>query len=101
MFGKNINVASFDSKKRADEDDSDGGYRIALPLPKPKGSVKKIRSESDTDYDPSEEYYQDANYVYPRLESTADLDDDDFAWNPSQRKRKKSKKITNQTSMMF
>lgn len=63
-----------------------------IPLAKPKGNVKRNFSESDSDYDPTEEYYQDANFVYPRLESTADLDGDDFAWNPGQRKRKRLKK---------
>lgn len=83
------------------DDDSDDGYRITMPLAKPKGSVKRNLSDSDSDYDPNEEFYQDANYVYPRLESTAELDDGDFAWNPGQRKRKKSKKLTSQTSMNF
>ena len=82
-------------------DESFAGYHIQLPLLKPKSSVKRPLSESDSDYDPDEEYYQDANYVYPRLDSNADLDGDDFAWNPSQRKRKKSKKLLKQRSMIF
>ena len=93
-------MRSIHGTKQINEDDSDDGYRISLPLITAKKSVKRNLSESDSDYDPSEEFYQDANYVYPRLATNADLDDDDFAWNPSQRKRKKSKKLLKQTSMI-
>ena len=92
---------SIHGNKQFNEDDSDGGYRISFPPVNSKKSMKRHPSESDSDYDPSEEFYQDANYVYPRLATNADLDNDDFAWNPSQRKRKKSRKLLKQTSKAF
>eukprot|EP00795_Rhopilema_esculentum_P002491 gene2491-18154_t len=66
-------------------------YVIREPLAKPQGKIKRSRSDADSDYDPEEEYYQDANFVYPRLSTTSDLDFDDFSWNPGQRGKRKAK----------
>eukprot|EP00794_Sanderia_malayensis_P006232 gene6232-6948_t len=100
IFFNNQN-SNWNPAKVKQDSNLDDEYRITEPLPKPKGSIKRRRSESDSDYDPSEEYYQDANFVYPRLTSTSDYEDeDDFSWNPGQRTKKKPKKTLNPQSKL-
>lgn len=87
---------NFPRKPKVDGDDDikeeDGGYVIDhLPKPKSNSVKKRTHSETDSDYDPSDDsYYQDANYVYPRIDVTSDLMIDDFSWKPGQRKKPKS-----------
>lgn len=53
------------------------------PIPMPN-------SHSGSDYDPSDDaYYEDADFVYPRIDVTSEISDEDFSWRPGQRKKNK------------
>jgi len=79
-------------KPKPDLDDEENGGYIIDTLPKPQSKVKvKVQSDDDGDYDPSDDaYYQDAEFVYPRIDVTSELGADDFAWNPSKRKQNRT-----------
>jgi len=77
-------------------DEMDQGYVVDF-LPKPKSAPKRQKQtssgESDDDYDPSKDaYFQDADYVYPRIDVPESIDADDFSWRPNQTRRKKGAK---------
>ena len=94
---KKINLANI--KEDLDSSQEDSGYvvhHLAKPKAVPVGSKRQREEEgsgTDSDYDPTQDsYYQDANFVYPRIDVNDDLDQDDYSWKPGQRKRIAMKK---------
>ncbi|XP_065674311.1 lysine-specific demethylase 7B isoform X5 [Hydra vulgaris] len=68
----------------------ENNVKNTVPKKEIKKTKKRSNSESGSDYDPSiDNYYQDEDYVYPRIDVTSDLNSDDFSWRPGQRKPSK------------
>lgn len=80
---------NFPSKPKIDDDDN-----LLINEAKPKSdlpSKKMSKSPIIDDYDPAEDaYYEDADFVYPRIDVTSEISEEDFSWRPSQRKKPKS-----------
>uniref|UniRef100_A0A7M5WSM2 Uncharacterized protein n=1 Tax=Clytia hemisphaerica TaxID=252671 RepID=A0A7M5WSM2_9CNID len=98
---------STELEEEEEEVEDNDGYVIDF-LPKPKGKPERqnkhrsSQSDSDYDYNPISEdegeeedednYYEDADFVYPRVDVDSELYGDDFSWNPNNRKPPKRKR---------
>jgi len=58
---------------------------------KDSSSSQDSTQGSGSDYDPTDDaYYEDAEFVYPRIDVTSELAEEDFSWRPGQRKKPKT-----------